>query len=218
MGIELKAVQSQKVSQGLIQQVSILQMNSPELANYIEELALENPMVEIEETHDIDREKEKLDQLAWLAEFDEQNRMYYQREMDDSEQGDIFNIGKNEQAHNSDIFRKKKQDRSFKIKEYKRGHQKHIGQKLIFQERIKTIPGNQSRSNPQKYPQRFRRNRPDSFAPHAENHIPVQAEMQGHQHKSSKCGKHMKRSCQCNPSGNRQKGKDFSGKNDSAYH
>lgn len=105
MGIELNAVQSQKVSQSLIQQVSILQMSSPELAGYIEELALENPMAEIEEKRDEDREKEKLNQLEWLAEFDEQNRMYYQREKDDADSGDIFNIGADETDLLEDLLR-----------------------------------------------------------------------------------------------------------------
>ena len=77
MGIGLRSVQSQKVSQGLVQQAAILQMSSPELTSYIEEIALENPMAEIEEKHDMDCEKEKLDRLEWLAEFDEQNRFYY---------------------------------------------------------------------------------------------------------------------------------------------
>lgn len=34
MGIGLRAVQSQKVSQGLVQQAAILQMSSPELTSY----------------------------------------------------------------------------------------------------------------------------------------------------------------------------------------
>lgn len=33
---------------------------------------------------------------------------------------------KNEQTHDSDILRKKEQDRSFKIKKHERGCQKHI--------------------------------------------------------------------------------------------
>lgn len=104
MGIGLRAVQSQKVSQGLVQQAAILQMSSPELTSYIEEIALENPMAEIEEKHDMDCEKEKLDRLEWLAEFDEQNRFYYQSERD-ADQGDIFNVSTYETDQLEDLLK-----------------------------------------------------------------------------------------------------------------
>ena len=80
---------------------------------------------------------------------------------------------KNQQAHDGNILRKKEQDRPFKIKENKGGCQKHIGQKLIFHESIKALPGHQGRSYAQKDSQRFRSNRPGGFTHHAENHIPV---------------------------------------------
>ena len=46
MALELRAVQQQKVSQNMIMQVSILQMSTPELAEYMKEVALENPVAE----------------------------------------------------------------------------------------------------------------------------------------------------------------------------
>lgn len=104
MGLELKVSQNQKVSQNFIQQVTILQMNAQELSNFIEELELENPLVDTEERQPGDAEKEKLQKLEWLAGFDEQNRIYYQEDREDSDSGDFLNLGKYEEDSLEDIL------------------------------------------------------------------------------------------------------------------
>ena len=49
MGLELKVEQKQRVYQKQIEQARILQMNAQEIAVYIQEVALENPLIEVEE-------------------------------------------------------------------------------------------------------------------------------------------------------------------------
>ena len=46
MGLELKVEQKQRVYQKQIEQARILQMNAQEIAVYIQEVALENPLIE----------------------------------------------------------------------------------------------------------------------------------------------------------------------------
>lgn len=63
----------------LQQSVKILQMSSIDLQKYIDEEALENPLIEIEsnyETLDYDEKLEK--KLDWLNSIEEENRIYYQ--------------------------------------------------------------------------------------------------------------------------------------------
>ncbi len=92
MALELRAVQQQKVSQNMIMQVSILQMSTPELAEYMKEVALENPVAELEDSERETEEKDRLKKLEWLSSMDEQNRVYYKQEAEDEEEGDIFNL------------------------------------------------------------------------------------------------------------------------------
>lgn len=92
MALELRAVQQQKVSQNMIMQVSILQMSTPELAEYMKEVALENPVAELEENERETEEKDRLKKLEWLSSMDEQNRVYYKQEAEAEDEGDIFNL------------------------------------------------------------------------------------------------------------------------------
>ena len=55
MGLELKVEQKQRVYQKQIEQARILQMNAQELAVCIQEAALENPLIELEEMMEIYR-------------------------------------------------------------------------------------------------------------------------------------------------------------------
>lgn len=97
MGIELRAVQTQKVSQNVIWQVSLLQMSSQELTEYLNELSLENPVVDLE-GHELEsREQERLRKLEWLSETDEQNRVYYGQDRDEDGENEILNLGKQEE-------------------------------------------------------------------------------------------------------------------------
>ena len=51
MDIRLSVTQNQILSQKMIQSMEILQMNSQELNEYIKEMAMENPVGEIEEKY-----------------------------------------------------------------------------------------------------------------------------------------------------------------------
>ena len=53
MGLELKVEQKQRVYQKQIEQARILQMNAQEIAVYIQEVALENPLIEVEELAEV---------------------------------------------------------------------------------------------------------------------------------------------------------------------
>ena len=76
----LKPALSQKMLQGL----SVLQMGTQELKEYLDAEVLENPVIEMEET-DGDRERrDKEALLHWLEAEDSQNRVYYQEEREEN--------------------------------------------------------------------------------------------------------------------------------------
>ena len=94
----IRVVQNQKqvqiLSHQMIQSVEILQMNSQELTDYIKDLALENPMVEIAQDLPRDESELRLRKLEWLAGLDEQNRAFYRYDKEDEEDtGFLNNIG-----------------------------------------------------------------------------------------------------------------------------
>ena len=95
MGIQLEQSQKQILSQKMLQSVEILQMNAQELTEYIRELSLENPVLDIEEAAAEDKAKERVRKLEWLAGLDEQNRTYYQYDRRDNEDY-LNNIGSKE--------------------------------------------------------------------------------------------------------------------------
>ncbi|MFQ8840035.1 MAG: DUF1292 domain-containing protein [Clostridium fessum] len=88
---ELKLKQT--LSQKMIQSANILQMGQIELKEYIEEMALENPVVDLEEREPENGRleengelNEKIRRLEELASLDRQNQTYYQDE--EEERGD----------------------------------------------------------------------------------------------------------------------------------
>ncbi len=79
--------QKQTLTQHMIQSMEILQMSAQELESYVETLALENPVIELEERplqapssarEDLQRK------LDWLESTDQQNKVYYQQERSSS--------------------------------------------------------------------------------------------------------------------------------------
>lgn len=92
MSLQQKQSQKQILSQKMLQSVEILQMNAQELTDFIKELSLENPVVDMEEAVFEDKTEERIKKLEWLAGLDEQNRTYYQYDKDDSEDY-LNNIG-----------------------------------------------------------------------------------------------------------------------------
>ena len=67
MDIRLSVTQNQILSQKMIQSMEILQMNSQELNEYIKEMAVENPVVDIEEKYETpDKAGDLMKKLEWL--------------------------------------------------------------------------------------------------------------------------------------------------------
>ena len=56
---------------GMIQSAEILQMTSQELNTYINELALENPVIDIVEPPTAEEQRESIEQQEWLNSFNE---------------------------------------------------------------------------------------------------------------------------------------------------
>ncbi|MCR5812289.1 MAG: RNA polymerase factor sigma-54 [Lachnospiraceae bacterium] len=81
----------QTVSQKMIQSVKILQMNAQELSDFISELSLENPMVELSPESFRDEDEMRLRKLEWLSNLDEQNRAFYKYDREDAEDTRFMN-------------------------------------------------------------------------------------------------------------------------------
>ena len=75
----LELVQKQTLSGQMIQSVMVLQMNMIQLQEHISQIAMENPVIELEEQRR-EADAEKLRKIEWLAELDEQNRFYYMKD------------------------------------------------------------------------------------------------------------------------------------------
>lgn len=84
----LEQTQKQILSYRMIQSVEILQMSAQELGESIQEMALENPVLEIEEISPEENKTEKIKKLEWLSNLDEQNRLYYKYDQQDENEND----------------------------------------------------------------------------------------------------------------------------------
>lgn len=80
MAIQLIQEQKLKVSQKMIQSAAILQMNNTELRQYLDRLALENPLMDLDPSYNEAESKKE-----WLRSQDEQNRVYERQERKDSQ-------------------------------------------------------------------------------------------------------------------------------------
>ncbi len=85
MELTIDLSQKQFLSQRMVQSVEILQMSTQELESYVEELSLENPVIELKESHgqqqeSAQRQLEILRKLEWMESGDYQNRSYYKED------------------------------------------------------------------------------------------------------------------------------------------
>lgn len=89
MAIELQLKQTQALSQRMIQSIQILQMTSQELEQYVSEVALENPAIDIKE-----HPKESIERQEWLNSLQEENHYLHQRQQgdDDYDPKDTWNF------------------------------------------------------------------------------------------------------------------------------
>ena len=85
MDLKLQVNQTQTLSQRMIQSAEILQMTSQELNTYINELALENPVIDIVEPPTAEEQRESIEQQEWLNSFNEENYYLYQRQNNDDD-------------------------------------------------------------------------------------------------------------------------------------
>ncbi len=101
MDLKMEVAQTLGLSQRMIQSTEILQMSAQELETYLKEVAVENPVVDIEEKYEksgqSERDVELQKKLEWLASSDEQNRVYYSEEYssDDDDNQDMWNVSDN---------------------------------------------------------------------------------------------------------------------------
>lgn len=84
MDLKLQMKQTQTLSQRMIQSANILQMTSQELNEYITELALENPVIDIAEPA-AGNHRESIEQQQWLNSMNEENYYLYQRQNNDDD-------------------------------------------------------------------------------------------------------------------------------------
>ena len=85
MDLKLQVKQTQTLSQRMIQSAEIRQMTSQELNTYINELALENPVIDIVEPPTAEEQRESIEQQEWLNSFNEENYYLYQRQNNDDD-------------------------------------------------------------------------------------------------------------------------------------
>ena len=85
MDLKLQVKQTQTLSQRMIQSAEILQMTSQELNTYINELALENPVIDIVEPPTAEEQRESIEQQEWHNSFNEENYYLYQRQNNDDD-------------------------------------------------------------------------------------------------------------------------------------
>ena len=83
--MKLEQRQAQRLSQYQMQCVELLQMSAQELETYIQELALSNPVVELENRPPAEETESDplVDKLRWLEETDRQNYFYQHMEPDE---------------------------------------------------------------------------------------------------------------------------------------
>lgn len=85
MNQNLELTQKQVLTQHMIQSMEILQMSAIELEQFLENLSMENPVVELEENRQPEMNAKELEmarKLEWLSSTDTQNRVYYQDDSD----------------------------------------------------------------------------------------------------------------------------------------
>ena len=100
MDLSLQIRQKQILSHKMQQSAEILQMNTLALSEYLREISEENPLLEwTEDTASSEKEEMILRKLEWLQEADEQNRTYYQWEIDSEKEQEDSILGKKEDTN-----------------------------------------------------------------------------------------------------------------------
>ena len=85
MKLSMTTAQKQVLSQHMQQSAEILQMGMITLLEYMKEIAIENPVIEWEETYNEQEYNKVLKKLDWLDATDEQNKRYYQEDQQEND-------------------------------------------------------------------------------------------------------------------------------------
>lgn len=91
--------QKQTLSRGMVQSAQILQLDIQELYEYVQQEALENPMIDLDDMENRlrsagsgeDAPSELFQKLEWLSRVDEQNRSYYSELQEEAQEGPMWN-------------------------------------------------------------------------------------------------------------------------------
>ena len=93
----MTVAQKQILSQRMQQSAEILQMGMITLCEYMQNVAIENPVIEWDETSNEQEYDKVLKKLEWLDATDEQNKRYYQEEKEDQEENDDWKFKQQEE-------------------------------------------------------------------------------------------------------------------------
>ena len=106
MDMFLELTQKQVLSQRMLQSTEILQMTTVELNNYLNQLALENPLIDVSSTPTSDEAQSVSDlylkmqrKSEWLTTSDHQNRVYNKQEREDMFDSDDYRDTENEDEY-----------------------------------------------------------------------------------------------------------------------
>ena len=91
MRLELQQKQKQILTEKMIQSVEILQMTSQELKEYVNEVMLENPVVELDEHVNENTGTESIEERQQQTSAEEQYHYLTQRQSDDDDISDLKN-------------------------------------------------------------------------------------------------------------------------------
>lgn len=92
MALQLNTEQKQILSQKMIQSTKILQMTAAQLEEYLNELSMENPLLDLVQKQPEDFNDKELEKYQWLSSHDEQNRYLYQKIEAQDEEAQNWNI------------------------------------------------------------------------------------------------------------------------------
>lgn len=92
MNYQLEMKQKQALSHKMIQSAEILQMSAQELEAYIGEIAMENPIIDIEDWNSLLNDDEYQKKIEWLNQIEEHNRVYSRQEFGDAEERDMWEV------------------------------------------------------------------------------------------------------------------------------
>ena len=126
--------------------------------------------------------------------------------------------GENEQAHDGEVVEEKQRSGPLKIKKDIGGCQEQIGRDLVVHKGVQPIGCSRRAGGAERIPHRPGTDRPCRAPEHTQHHIPVQAQVQRHQHKAPEDGQDMQRPRERGAAGNRQEGKHLTRQDHGAYH